>query len=71
MYTKGLSMGAIAKFKKVSLPTVLRWIRKFSTLLGGKLDPVGKYAIVEIDEMWHFFERNSRALDPQSLLLPK
>lgn len=64
-------MRAIAQFKKVAAPTVLRWIRKYSKLLEGKLEPVGKYAVVEIDERWHYFQKNSKALDLQSLLSPK
>lgn len=54
-------MSAIAKLKKVSATAVLKWIRKYSRLLGDKLEPQGKYAVVEIDEMWHYFQKKLRS----------
>ena len=68
LYVNGMSVRAIARLKKVSPPTVLNWIRKYSKLMGEKLSPEGKNVVVEIDEMWHYFKKTAKTLDFQSLL---
>ena len=53
LYLHGLSMNAIGKLLKVSMPSVLKWVRHFAEQAYEK--PVPRSAVVvELDEMWHF-----------------
>ena len=53
LYTKGLSMNAIAKLFQVSTPAVMKWIKNFAQKNYEKPAPASAI-VVELDEMWHF-----------------
>ena len=57
LYTHGLSMNAIAKLTGVSTPAVLRWIKKFAKDQC-EMPETGKSVVVELDEMWHYIQKN-------------
>lgn len=59
LYTHGLSMNAIAKLLGVSTPGVLRWIKKFAKDHCEMPTP-GTSVIVELDEMWHYIQKNGK-----------
>ena len=53
LYTMGLSLNSIARFFKVSTPSVLRWVRTFAEKVYEKPEP-REAVVVDIDEMWHY-----------------
>ena len=62
LYKRGLSLRAIAEILKTNNVTVLHWIRNFGKYIKSKvLSSKGistKNDIIEIDEMWHYCEKN-------------
>ena len=58
LYCLGLSMNAVAKQVGVSAQSMLRWVREHAQRHCPKPEPTGSTAVVEIDEMWHFVEKN-------------
>ena len=51
----GVSMMGISKLFKVSVVTVLKWIRKASDTLPSSSDAhTPKADIIQVDEVWHF-----------------
>ena len=68
LYLFGLSMNAIARLLGVSTPAVLYWIRTTAPTLARKPTPQpGQVVVLELDEMWHILEKNSKALGLESL----
>ena len=59
LYCLGLSMNAVAKRVGVSAQSMLRWVRDHAhaALPQARAD-AGSTAVVEIDEVWHFVEKN-------------
>jgi hypothetical protein len=51
-------MRTIAKIVKTDVHAVYRWIRKFAELNYEKPAPVSGKVVVELDEMWHYIQKN-------------
>ena len=67
LYINGLSINAIAKLLGFSTPAVLYWIKQF----GRKHCPKPQSAhclVMELDEMWHYLQKNSKMLDMEGVL---
>ena len=68
----GLSMTRIAFLSRVSVPSVLNWIRAFAKDHYEKPQPTGTIIVIERDEMWHYLKKKRqklwlwKALDPAS-----
>ena len=62
LYTLGLSMNAIAKQLGVSTPSILNWIRVHAATHAPRPqpDPGENVVVMELDELWHFLQKNSR-----------
>ena len=60
LYMSGMSMNATAKLLGVSTQSVLNWIRDFGEANYEK-PTSDSVIVVELDELWHFLQRNSRA----------
>ena len=58
LYCLGLSMNAVAKRVGVSAQSMLRWVRDHARQHCPKPEPTGSTAVVELDEVWHFVEKN-------------
>jgi transposase len=58
LYCHGLSMNALGKMFGVRASSVLKWIRRFATEHAAKPAPAGKAIVLEVDEMWHFLQKN-------------
>src|SRR3954463_4421714 len=56
----GLSMNAIAKQLGVSTPSILNWIRAHAATHAPRLqpDPGESVVVMELDELWHFLQKN-------------
>jgi transposase-like protein len=52
-YLSGISMNRIAFLARVSVPSVLNWIRAFAKDHYEKPEPTGNIIALELDEMWH------------------
>jgi transposase-like protein len=59
LYLKGLSFRAIAHLKGVSDVAVLGWVKQFAKDNYQKPEP-GSVVVLELDEMWHFIQKNSK-----------
>src|ERR687894_1294020 len=58
LYCHGVSMNALGKMFGVRASSVLKWIRRYATAHAVKPEPVGNAIIMELDEMWHFLQKN-------------
>ena len=58
LYCHGVSMNALGKMFGVRASSVLQWIRRFATEHAAKPEPGGKAIVLEVDEMWHFLNKN-------------
>jgi transposase-like protein len=58
LYMFGLSQRTIAKIVKSDVHAVHRWIKKFAQEHYEKPEPVLGKVIIELDEMWHFLQKN-------------
>jgi len=61
LYCTGLSMNAIGRRLGVSAQSVMRWLRRHAEQHCPKPEPQPSTAVVEIDEMWHFVQKNPRS----------
>src|SRR4051794_37970009 len=66
LYTLGLSMNAIAKQLGVSTPSILNWIRAHAATHAPRPqpEPGGSVVVMELDELWHFLQKKTRAAKP-------
>ena len=58
LYMFGLSQRSIAKIVKSDVHAVHRWIKKFAQEHYEKPEPVSGKVIIELDEMWHYLQKN-------------
>jgi insertion element IS1 protein InsB len=71
-YLSGMSMNRIAFLSRVSVQSVLTWIRAFAKDHYEKPKPSGTIIILELDEMWHYLKTKQqklwlwKALEPES-----
>ena len=61
LYGHGVSMNALSKMFGVRASSVLKWIRGYATTHGAKPEPTGNAIVLELDEMWHFLQKNARS----------
>ena len=52
-------MNALGKLFGVRTSSVLKWIRRYATAHYEKPVPSGKAVVMELDEMWHFLQKNA------------
>jgi transposase len=69
LYCHGLSMNALGKMFGVQASSVLKWIRRFATEHAAKPEPVGEAIVLEVDEMWHFLNKNGTNSGSGKLLI--
>jgi transposase-like protein len=62
LYCTGLSLNAIGKRLGVSAQSVMRWVRdharRHCPKPKPKPKPAGRAVVVELDELWHFVQKN-------------
>jgi transposase len=58
LYCHGVSMNALGNMFDVRASSILKWIRRYATAHYEKPAPSGKIAVMELDEMWHFLQKN-------------
>ena len=58
LYCHGVSMNALGNMLGVRASSVLKWIRRYATAHYEKPAPSGKVVVMELDEMWHFLQKN-------------
>ena len=61
-YLSGVSMNRIAFLSRVSVQSVLNWIRAFAKDHYEKPEPTGKIIALELDEMWHYVQKKRKKL---------
>jgi transposase len=54
----GVSMHALGRMFGVRASSVLKWIRRYATAHDVKPSPRGKAVVMELDDMWHFLQKN-------------
>jgi hypothetical protein len=59
LYCHGVSMNALGKMFGVHASSVLKWIRRYATEHCVKPAPSGNTVVMELDEMWHFLQKNA------------
>jgi transposase len=59
LYCHGVSMNALGRMFGVRASSVLKWIRRYATAHYDKPRPSGKAVVMELDEMWHFLQKNA------------
>ena len=59
LYCHGISMNALGKMFGVRPSSVLKWIRHYATTHAAKPEPTGKAIVLELDEMWHYLQKNA------------
>ena len=59
LYCHGVSMNALGKMFGLRTSSVLKWIRRYATEHAAKPEPTGKAIVLELDEMWHFLQKNA------------
>jgi hypothetical protein len=52
-------MNALGKMFGVRASSVLKWIRRYATEHHEKLVPTGRTIVLEVDEMWHYLQKNA------------
>ena len=69
-YLEGVGFCGISHLPGVTHTTVMRWVKK----LGGDIErfredtgEVEPVSVMELDEMWHFVQKNKQILDLVSL----
>jgi insertion element IS1 protein InsB len=71
-YLSGMSMNRIACLSRVSVQSVLNWIRAFAKDHYEQPQPTGTIIVIELDEMWPYLKKKRqqlwlwKALDPES-----
>ncbi len=68
MYAHGLSFRTIAKFLKVSVPSVFIWVKNFTKNNYSKPAPIDDSVVIELDEMWHFLHSKKTSFGLEGLL---
>ncbi len=58
LYCHGVSMNALGRMFGVRASSVLKWIRRYATAHDVKPSPSGTAVVMELDEMWHFLQKN-------------
>ena len=58
LYCHGVSMNALGHMFGVRASSVLKWIRRYAAIHYEKPAPSGKVVVMELDEMWHFLQKN-------------
>ena len=58
LYCHGVSMNALGRMFGVRASSVLKWIRRYATEHDVKPSPSGKAVVMELDDMWHFLQKN-------------
>jgi transposase len=58
LYGHGVSMNALGRMFGVRASSVLKWIRRYAPEHDVKPSPSGKAVVMELDEMWHFLQKN-------------
>jgi transposase len=66
LYVHGLSLNALAKLFGISTPGMLDWVRTYARRHYEKPIPTSKVLMLELDEMWHYLQKNGKALDLES-----
>jgi hypothetical protein len=51
-------MNALGKMFGVRTSSVLKWIRRYATEHGAQPEPQGTAIVLELDEMWHYLQKN-------------
>ena len=59
LYCHGISMNALGKMFGVRPSSVLKWIRHYATTHAATPEPTGKAVVLELDEMWHYLQKNA------------
>ena len=59
LYCHGVSMNALGRMFGVRASSVLKWIRRYATEHDVKPRPSGTAVVMELDEMWHFLQKNA------------
>ena len=62
LYLSGISMHRIAFLLRVSVQSVLNWIRAFATAHYEKPEPTGRRIVLQLDEMWHYMKKKRQKL---------
>ena len=62
LYLSGMSMHRIAFLVRVSVQSVLNWIRAFAKEHDEKPEPTGRTIVLELDEMWHYLKKKRQKL---------
>ena len=62
LYLSGISMHRIAFLVRVSVQSVLNWIRAFATAHDEKPEPTGRRIVLQLDEMWHYMKKKRQKL---------
>jgi len=65
MLKEGMSYRSVSRLLKVSLSTVLKWFKNKAliikqTINSQVIEEIKEIDIVEIDEMWHYTQKNSK-----------
>ena len=69
LYCHGVSMNALGKMFGVRASSVLKWIRRYATEHYVKPAPSGNAIVMELDEMWHFLQKNARSSGSGTLVI--
>jgi transposase-like protein len=60
LYSSGMSTRSTAAHLQVSPQTISDWIKAFSDANPVEIPEAGSFVVLELDEMWHFIEKNAR-----------
>jgi transposase len=69
LYMSGLSMRRISRLCQCSTQSVLNWVREFARAHYEKPALEGQSAILEVDEMWHYVQKNRKNSGSGKLLI--
>jgi transposase-like protein len=58
LYCMGLSLNAIGKRLGVLAQSAMRWVRDHARDHCPKPQPTSRATVVELDEIWHFIQKN-------------
>jgi hypothetical protein len=51
-------MNALGNMFGVRASSILKWIRRYAAVHCAKPAPSGKAVVMELDEVWHFLQKN-------------
>jgi transposase-like protein len=66
LYCSGVSFRQIGRLENVSPTSVRRWVRQYAQDLPEIGVQTQTVSVVELDEQWHFLQKNAKALDLES-----